>query len=146
MLSALQIGMWERITAALAELQPEALTPGSAEGDGPGEEDPEALVEYEGMLVSAAAAQRRRSEPRQPGWCGTLLEWRPHTCSHCAAASRSERPTVQRCRAQQVQRLGTGWVAARLMQPWHCRTQPQPVGGLPEAVACSSWRSSGSPC
>ena len=58
--ACLQIGMWERITAALAELRPEALTPGSAEGEALGEEDPAALVEYEGMLVSAAAAQRRR--------------------------------------------------------------------------------------
>ena len=90
-LPALQIGMWERITAALAELRPEALTPGSTDGDAPGEEDPEALVEYEGMLVSAAAAQRRRSEPRHSGWCGPLLEWQLCTSSPCVAAFSSER-------------------------------------------------------
>lgn len=53
--------MWERITAALAELGPAALALS--------EEDPaldpeaasqEELVEYEGMLISVAAAQRRR--------------------------------------------------------------------------------------
>lgn len=48
--------MWNHISEMLAKLGPEAL------GVADGEElnDPEALVDYEGMLVSVAAAQRRR--------------------------------------------------------------------------------------
>lgn len=59
--------MWEAISRALASLGPEALALSSSqqpllspEGTDPEAEDPEALVEYEGMLVSASAAQRRR--------------------------------------------------------------------------------------
>ena len=125
-LPALQIGMWERITAALAELRPEALDPGSTEGGPPGEEDPEALVEYEGMLVSAAAAQRRRSEPRQSGWCGPLLKWQARMCStvlllqavsgHCAALQRTACARARRC-------LGGGHIHAALALPLPIQTR-----------------------
>ena len=57
--------MWERITVALAELGPAALALSEEEagtGEPPSEE---ALVDYEGMLISVAAAQRRR--------CGCLV-------------------------------------------------------------------------
>ena len=52
--------MWERITVALASLGTRALDleEGQSAGLDPGNR--ESLVEYEGMLVSAAAAQRRR--------------------------------------------------------------------------------------
>jgi hypothetical protein len=65
--------MWEMISRALASLGPTAMaiaTPlnpdqpilppdtDASEGD-----EQEGLVEYEGMLVSASAAQRRRSCP-----------------------------------------------------------------------------------
>lgn len=51
--------MWEHITVMLADLGPAAV---DVEDESVGEqpEDPEKLVEYEGMLVSVAAAQRRR--------------------------------------------------------------------------------------
>lgn len=65
--------MWEMISRALASLGPAALALTSSQADQavlapdgthPGAEtepeDPEGLVEYEGMLVSASAAQRRR--------------------------------------------------------------------------------------
>lgn len=54
--------MWERITAALATLGPAALALGadSLTAAAPVELEPEQLVEYEGMLISANAAQRRR--------------------------------------------------------------------------------------
>ncbi len=63
----LQVEMWERITVALAELGPAALAvseeqrgaPSSGEASEPMTE--EGLVQYEGMLISVAAAQRRRS-------------------------------------------------------------------------------------
>ncbi|KAK9824846.1 hypothetical protein WJX81_006563 [Elliptochloris bilobata] len=56
------VEMWERITAALATLGPTALALGedSLTGAAASELQPEQLVEYEGMLVSANAAQRRR--------------------------------------------------------------------------------------
>ena len=59
---AAQVEMWERITAALATLGPSALALGedSLTGAAASELQPEQLVEYEGMLVSANAAQRRR--------------------------------------------------------------------------------------
>ena len=59
--AALQIEMWERITAGLASLGDEAV-----QGDGAGSApsghtmDEQQLVDYEGMLVAASAAQRRR--------------------------------------------------------------------------------------
>lgn len=52
--------MWEHITEALVQVMPAALLSG---GDTPGKDgpmEPEELVNYEGMLVSAAAAQRRQ--------------------------------------------------------------------------------------
>ncbi len=58
-----QVEMWERITVALAELGPAALAVSEEQR---GEEPPaeptseEDLVQYEGMLISVAAAQRRR--------------------------------------------------------------------------------------
>ena len=65
--------MWEVISRALASLGPAALAltcsqadqavlPSDSDSTEPeaGAEDPEGLVEYEGMLVSASAAQRRR--------------------------------------------------------------------------------------
>lgn len=65
--------MWEVISRALASLGPAALALTSSQADQavmPSDsdsaepeaesEDPEGLVEYEGMLVSASAAQRRR--------------------------------------------------------------------------------------
>jgi hypothetical protein len=57
--------MWERITAALATLGPAALAleADSLTGASAAELEPEQLVEYEGMLVSANAAQRRRRGP-----------------------------------------------------------------------------------
>jgi hypothetical protein len=59
--SPVQAAMWDRITQALAQLGPAAL----ALAEGQEEMDVEAateeeLVEYEGMLISASAAQRRR--------------------------------------------------------------------------------------
>ena len=64
-----QGAMWEAISRALASLGPEALALSSSQASqalllpdstDPKAEDPEGLVEYEGMLVSASAAQRRR--------------------------------------------------------------------------------------
>lgn len=61
--------MWEVISRALASLGPGALALSTSQSDHPLQppdsahpepEDPEGLVEYEGMLVSASAAQRRR--------------------------------------------------------------------------------------
>ena len=56
--------MWERITVALAELGPAALAVSEEQrGEEPPAEEPtseEDLVQYEGMLISVAAAQRRR--------------------------------------------------------------------------------------
>ena len=60
--------MWERITVALAELGPAALAVSEEQrGGGAGEPaaepaSEEDLVQYEGMLISVAAAQRRRCE------------------------------------------------------------------------------------
>ena len=53
--------MWERITAGLASLGDRAVEEGSS-GSTPLQQsmDEEQLVEYEGMLVAASAAQRRR--------------------------------------------------------------------------------------
>jgi hypothetical protein len=60
--------MWEKITVALASLglesaglgqTPSAQSAGSGDNSAP-QKDEDLLVEYEGMLVSAAAAQRRR--------------------------------------------------------------------------------------
>jgi hypothetical protein len=63
--------MWEKITVALANLGLESAgldstTSGqkgesvSLESTDSAQQDEDQLVEYEGMLVSAAAAQRRR--------------------------------------------------------------------------------------
>lgn len=60
--------MWEKITVALANLGLESAglgqapsLPSPAPGDNSApQKDEDQLVEYEGMLVSAAAAQRRR--------------------------------------------------------------------------------------
>ena len=54
--------MWERITVALAELGPAALAVSEEQrGEEPVEPTSEEdLVQYEGMLISVAAAQRRR--------------------------------------------------------------------------------------
>lgn len=46
-----QVDMWERITAGVATLEPSTEEANMTE---------EQLVEYEGMLVAASAAQRRR--------------------------------------------------------------------------------------
>ena len=53
--------MWERITAGLASLGDRAVGEGSS-GSAFSQQsmDEEQLVEYEGMLVAASAAQRRR--------------------------------------------------------------------------------------
>lgn len=57
----LQTAMWDRITAALAQLGPAALALDEGQEDmDVSAASQEALVEYEGMLISAAAAQRRR--------------------------------------------------------------------------------------
>lgn len=60
--------MWERITAGLASLGDQAVAGDSRESL-PSDQamDEQQLVEYEGMLVAASAAQRRR-----------------YTCSHSA--------------------------------------------------------------
>ena len=63
----MQVEMWERITVALAELGPAALAVseeqrGAASGEASEPMTEEGLVEYEGMLISVAAAQRRRHE------------------------------------------------------------------------------------
>ena len=50
--------MWEHITEVVQRLRPD-LSP----SNGSSEESEEDLVQYEGMLISAAAAQRRRSAP-----------------------------------------------------------------------------------
>ena len=59
--SGTQIEMWERITAGLASLGDQAVAGDSRESL-PSEQnmDEQQLVEYEGMLVAASAAQRRR--------------------------------------------------------------------------------------
>jgi len=59
--SGMQIEMWERITAGLASLGDQAVAGDSRESL-PSEQnmDEQQLVEYEGMLVAASAAQRRR--------------------------------------------------------------------------------------
>ena len=56
-----QIEMWERITAGLASLGDQAGA-GNSRESAPSEQfmDEQQLVEYEGMLVAASAAQRRR--------------------------------------------------------------------------------------
>ena len=53
--------MWERITAGLASLGDQAVAGDSRESL-PSDQfmDEQQLVEYEGMLVAASAAQRRR--------------------------------------------------------------------------------------
>ncbi len=53
--------MWERITAGLASLGDRAVGEGSS-GSAPLQQSmgEEQLVEYEGMLVAASAAERRR--------------------------------------------------------------------------------------
>ena len=58
-----QIEMWERITAGLASLGDQAVAGDSTES-APSEQfmDKQQLVEYEGMLVAASAAQRRRCQ------------------------------------------------------------------------------------
>ena len=48
-----QVEMWERITAGVATLEPSAQNLEATMSE-------EELVEYEGMLVAASAAQRRR--------------------------------------------------------------------------------------
>ena len=62
-----QTAMWDRVTAALAQLGPAALAlqPGQA-GPDPESATEEELVEYEGMLISASAAQRRRCRVSVP--------------------------------------------------------------------------------
>lgn len=57
----MQIEMWERITAGLASLGDQAVAGDSRESL-PSDHlmDEQQLVEYEGMLVAASAAQRRR--------------------------------------------------------------------------------------
>ncbi len=52
--------MWESITAALATLGPTAFDEEEGNKEQEQEMDEEQLVEYEGMLVAASAAQRRR--------------------------------------------------------------------------------------
>lgn len=81
--------MWELISRALASLGPEAMAISSTQPDQPDrplmppetaeaeEEDPESLVEYEGMLVSASAAQRRRYTNT------SALLWGNHALSLC---------------------------------------------------------------
>lgn len=55
--------MWDRITQALAELGPAALALAEGQEDmDVAAASPEELVEYEGMLISASAAQRRRHD------------------------------------------------------------------------------------
>ena len=67
--------MWELISRALASLGPAALAISTAHPDEPllppdapedAATDDQELVEYEGMLVSASAAQRRRYIPDWP--------------------------------------------------------------------------------
>ena len=56
-----QIEMWERITSGLASLGDQAVA-GDSRESAPSKQsmDEQQLVEYEGMLVAASAAQRRR--------------------------------------------------------------------------------------
>ena len=59
-----QVEMWEAVTRAVAALEPDRAAGMQQEG-GTGaaqaaQMDPEQLVQYEGMLVAASAAQRRR--------------------------------------------------------------------------------------
>ena len=60
---ALQVEMWEHISQALVEIGL-SVAPSPSEKDGStqgsGSVGDEELVSYEGMLVSAAAAQRRQ--------------------------------------------------------------------------------------
>lgn len=55
-----QVEVWESITAALATLGPTAFDEEEGNKEQGQEMDEEQLVEYEGMLVAASAAQRRR--------------------------------------------------------------------------------------
>ena len=61
LMAFVQIEMWERITAGLASLGDQAVVGDSRESL-PSDQamDEQQLVEYEGMLVAASAAQRRR--------------------------------------------------------------------------------------
>lgn len=52
--------MWESITVALATLGPTTFDDEDGNKEQEQEMDEEQLVEYEGMLVAASAAQRRR--------------------------------------------------------------------------------------
>ena len=56
----LQVEMWERMTVALASLGPTAMEVEEGDSEALGDASQGQLVEYEGMLVSVAAAQRRR--------------------------------------------------------------------------------------
>ena len=63
--------MWEAVTRAVASLGPEREAGGKTRGEGgtgaaqAAQMDPEQLVQYEGMLVAASAAQRRRCSPNK---------------------------------------------------------------------------------
>ena len=50
--------IWEHITGVVARLKPDEVP----QIDSSPEEAEEELIEYEGMLISAAAAQRRRRD------------------------------------------------------------------------------------
>ena len=52
--------MWERITSAVASLGPAAEAMRDGEAAALAGKTEEELIEYEGMLITAAAAQRRR--------------------------------------------------------------------------------------
>jgi hypothetical protein len=57
-----QVEMWEAVTRAVASLAPEGGEAGGTGAAQAAQMDPEQLVQYEGMLVAASAAQRRRCQ------------------------------------------------------------------------------------
>lgn len=93
--------MWDRITQALAALGPAALA--LAEGQEAMDvaaASPEELVEYEGMLISASAAQRRRCDGCRMQDAGSSM--RAHGCDEgmLILASTAQRRRSDGCRMQ----------------------------------------------
>ena len=95
--------MWELISRGLAGLGPAAMAittsqpaqplmpPDTAH---PEEEDPEGLVEYEGMLVSASAAQRRRYTAHTPVHPSHLVHIRVWSCWRYAASCMAKHKNI----------------------------------------------------
>jgi hypothetical protein len=103
--------MWERITVGVASLE------GSENANPQADMDEEQLVEYEGMLVAASAAQRRRCAPVRP---------QTHPCRDKSRCCRSRNGLAQQACQSICESAGSsprcykgrprctdGWAAAR---------------------------------